>query len=136
MQLQWEDEGDPRDNHITPLISPLAGQTSSHVKNSRHFTEMMKNMHVKNDEILLSSDVSSLFTNVPVGKAVSVICESLEKMRYWGTGHFSPQDISLPRTDVPEIHLLQLRKFLWVEGRCSYGLPSPYCGGQTLHGVL
>ena len=26
--------------HITSLISPLAGHTSSHIKNSRHFTEI------------------------------------------------------------------------------------------------
>ena len=49
--------------HITSLISPLAGHTSSHVKNSRHFTEMMGRVHVESDEILVSFDVSSLFTN-------------------------------------------------------------------------
>ena len=59
--------------HITSLISPLAGHTSSHVKNSRHFTEMMGSVHVESDEILVSFDVSSLFTNVPVHEAISVI---------------------------------------------------------------
>ena len=43
------------------------------VKNSRHFTEMMGSVHVESDEILVSIDVSSLFTNVPVDEAVSVI---------------------------------------------------------------
>ena len=55
--------------HITSLISPLAGHTSSHLKNSRHFTEMIGSVHVESDEILVSFDVSSLFTNVPVGEA-------------------------------------------------------------------
>ena len=55
--------------YITPLISPLAGHTSSHVKNSRYFTEMMGSVHVESDEILVSFDVSSLFTNVPVDAA-------------------------------------------------------------------
>ena len=63
--------------HITSLISPLAGHTSSHVKNSRHFTEMMGSVHVESDEILVSFDVSSLFTNVPVGEAVSIIHKRL-----------------------------------------------------------
>ena len=65
--------------HITSLISPLAGHPSSHVKNSRHFTEMMRSVHVESAEILVSFDVSSLFTNVPVGEAVSVIYERLRE---------------------------------------------------------
>ena len=78
--------------HITSLISPLAGHTSSHVKNSRHFTEMMESVHVESDEILVSFDVSSLFTNVPVGEAVSIIRERLRKMGHWGTGPLSPRN--------------------------------------------
>ena len=65
--------------HITSLISSLAGHTSSHVKNSRHFTEMMGSVHVESDEIVVSFDVSSLFTNVPVGEAVSIIHERLRE---------------------------------------------------------
>ena len=59
--------------YITSLISPLAGYTSSHVKNSRHFTEMIGSVHVESIEILVSFDVSSLFTNVPADEAISVI---------------------------------------------------------------
>ena len=76
-------------------IPTIAGQNSSHVKNSRHFTEMMKDMHVKNDEILVSSDVSSRFANVPVGKAVSVICERFREDEMLGNRTFpSPEQIA------------------------------------------
>ena len=39
----------------------------------------MRSVHVESDEILVSFDVSSLFANVPVGEAVSVICEKLSE---------------------------------------------------------
>ena len=40
---------------------------------------MMGNAHVESDEILVSYNVSSLFTNVPVGEVVSIINERLRK---------------------------------------------------------
>ncbi len=59
--------------HITSLISPLAGKTDSHVRNSKHFVELMTGLRVEEDEMLVSFDVSSLFTNVPIDEAVQVI---------------------------------------------------------------
>ena len=95
-------------------------------------------MHVESDEILVSFDVSSLFTNVPVGEAVSIICERIRE-----DGENGGQDLSLPGTncrstgDVPKVHLLQLwREPISAEGRGGNGLPSLCCGGQPLHGVL
>ena len=39
----------------------------------------MKSVHVESDEILVSFDVFSLFTNVPVGEAISIICVRLRE---------------------------------------------------------
>ena len=64
--------------YITSLISPLAGRTDSHVKNSKHFVEMMSGLRIEDDEMLVSFDVSSLFTNVPVDEAVRVIHDRLQ----------------------------------------------------------
>ena len=52
-------------------------------------------MHVESDEILVSFDVSSLFTNVPVGEAVSIICERLREDGRLGDRTFlSPEQIA------------------------------------------
>ena len=59
--------------HIASIISPLAGKTSSHVLNSKHFAGIMREERVAADEILVSFDVTSLFTNVPTDEAVDVI---------------------------------------------------------------
>ena len=41
--------------------------------NSKHFVERMRDMSIGEDEMLVSFDGSSLFTNVPVDEAVHVI---------------------------------------------------------------
>ena len=52
--------------YIASIISPLAGKTSSHVRNSKHFAETIRDVSVGSDESLVSFDVTSLFTNVPI----------------------------------------------------------------------
>ena len=63
--------------YIASVISPLAGKTSLHVLNSKHFTGMVKEGHVEAEEGLVSFDVTSLFTNVPIDKVVDIIHRKL-----------------------------------------------------------
>ena len=62
----------PLQVHHISHISPR-GKMSTHVKNSRHFLEAVKDVHVTKVELMVSFDVSSLFTNVPIDEAVQVI---------------------------------------------------------------
>ena len=39
------------------------------MKNAKHFTEMISEETVEEDEMMISFDVQSLFTNVPVSQA-------------------------------------------------------------------
>ena len=50
------------DRFVTSIISPLMGQTSSYVNNSKHLSNMVSS----ESEVMVSFDMQSLFTNVPV----------------------------------------------------------------------
>ena len=49
------------------------------MKNSKHFLEALRDVRVAEDELLVSFDVSSLSTNVPLNEAVQVIQCKLEQ---------------------------------------------------------
>ena len=51
--------------------------TSSFVKNSKRFTEMISEERVDRDEVMVSFNIQSLFTYVPVGEALDAIYEML-----------------------------------------------------------
>ena len=67
--------------YITSLISPLAGQTSSFIISRTHniLFECMKNIHLQPTEVMVTFDIISLFTNVPIHEAIEVIKERLLK---------------------------------------------------------
>ncbi len=52
--------------HVTKVIGPLDGQTTSFVKNLHHFIEQVKNETIRVNEVMVSFDVKSLFTNFPL----------------------------------------------------------------------
>ena len=58
--------------HITFLISPLVGQTSSFIRNSQHFVEIIKDLKLLSNEVTVSFDNKSLLTNVPIDEALEV----------------------------------------------------------------
>ena len=46
-------------------MSPLAGQSTSAVRNSAHFVWFISSESLERDEVLISFDVVSLFTRIP-----------------------------------------------------------------------
>jgi len=52
--------------HLSGLLNQLTGKSAHHVKNSFHFTEILKTLKIKSGYLMVSFDVVSLFTNVPV----------------------------------------------------------------------
>ena len=61
---------------VTKIISPLIGRTIAHVKNSLDFRNMILKERIDESEIMVSFDVKSLFTNVPIDKTLEVISNS------------------------------------------------------------
>lgn len=58
---------------LLPILKPLSGYSDSHVTNTKHFVEITKDMKISDTDTLVSFDVESLFTNIPVNETLRII---------------------------------------------------------------
>ncbi len=65
--------------HLVTLLSPLVGKTSSNVANSFEFSGFIANQSLPDGVTLVSFDVVSLFTKIPVDVAADVAYERLQE---------------------------------------------------------
>ena len=65
--------------YLATVLPPLVGKTEHHVKNVNEFAKEVREIRLDPDEELHSYDVSTLFTSVPINKALLVIQEKLEE---------------------------------------------------------
>ena len=54
------------------------GKTDRHIQNSKDFVEKINKLELQPGEVLISYDVSALFTSIPVDVAVQVIEDKLK----------------------------------------------------------
>ncbi|XP_047984696.1 uncharacterized protein LOC125225163 [Leguminivora glycinivorella] len=59
--------------HVAGVLQTLVGKTTSFVKDSRHFIDIVKTIKLEPEEIMVSFDVESLFTNVPLRECLGIV---------------------------------------------------------------
>ena len=64
--------------HLAGVITPLTGKTSSFVKNSPHFVGKVNELQVADSTMMVSFNMKSLFTNIPILEELHVIQRQLE----------------------------------------------------------
>ena len=93
---------------LANIISALVTNRFS-VNNSIDFIERIKNIAIEEDEILVSFDVVSLFTSVPVDHAIDIVVNLLDcDDSLSSRTQLSSQDIK------KTFYIVQLSALLWV----------------------
>ena len=80
---------------LSGFLNPLTGKSAHHVKNSFHFIEILKSLKIKPDDLMVSFDVVSLFTKVPVEESLILQTKRLAPpadTTTYGTVHMEQQD--------------------------------------------
>ena len=62
---------------LAKILTPLTGKTESYVKNSSAFAKRIRGTTLAENDIMVSFDVVSLFTRVPLTEAIEVISHRL-----------------------------------------------------------
>ena len=64
---------------LADLLAPLVGKTKYHVQNSKQLAGEMKEVQLEEDDMFVSHDVVSLFTNTPIPQSIEIISNKLKK---------------------------------------------------------
>lgn len=64
---------------LAKILRPLAGRSGSNIKNSSDFCRRIHEMELETDDRMVSFDIVSLYTNVPIDDALEVISSMLHE---------------------------------------------------------
>ena len=110
---------------LARIIQPTVGKTSSYVKNSSHLVSILKDVKTETTDILVSFDVKSLFTSVPVGEACMAVEKRLEEDGdLENRSEMSPKEIAaLAKTCLETTYFSQNGKYFQQTEGASMGSP-------------
>ena len=69
----------PLAKYLVTVLKPLAGKSVSFPKNSKDFVAKIKDIHTNKTDTLVSFDIVSLFTNVPIAESLTIVRNKLER---------------------------------------------------------
>ena len=64
---------------VDSLLQPIAKQQTSYLKDTTDFINFIENTKVTEDAILVSMDVTSLYTNIPQEEGITTVCNTYER---------------------------------------------------------
>ena len=81
--------------HLAQTLKPLVGNTDFTVKNSLDFCDQIKHVKLKEGDGLVSFNVVSLFTPIPVELAIQVAANMLSKVVLFGALNMTKQCLQI-----------------------------------------
>ena len=123
---------------LAQLLSPFSKITRSHGENLSHLAEIVCNTTIEPDEVLVSFDVKSLFTSVPVKEAVECVKRILQADASWELQSPIPIStiIKLLTICLEDTTFKFREEFYKNDGRSRHGIARLSRGSRCLHGGL
>ena len=116
---------------LAKFLKPLVGSSRHHVHNNRDFIEHIKDVRLRQGEYIISYDVTSLFTSVPIQPVLNIIQQRLTKEQdpQKKTSMTIKQIISLPEFCLSSTSFVfQGQYYQQVEGAAMGSPLSPIVG--------
>ena len=64
---------------LSNILKPLVGRSIHHVKNNQEFIQSLQDITIDEEECMMSYDVKSLFTSIPIQPTLTIIKKLLEE---------------------------------------------------------
>ena len=110
---------------LADILGKVIGKSEHHILHTEAFVNPVKDLKVEPDEILISYDVSAIFTSIPVDSALEAVKIALEKDDSWKeiTDLTADQVLQLLVFCVRTTYFVFREQFYLQCGGCTMGSP-------------